>query len=162
MNVRLLLRRALPVALGAGIYQINLLVDTIIASLLPEGSISYLFFADRINQLPLGVVGVAVGTALLPLLSRQLRGGNDGAALHSQNRAVEFSLLLTLPAACALMIIAEPLVATLFQRGAFGTVQATARITARTPVHAAARKPRLGHHTNRFFHPAPVPAGKSR
>lgn len=129
-NVKLLLTRALPVALGAGVYQINLLIDTIIASLLPEGSISYLFYADRVNQLPLGVVGVAAGTALLPLLSRQLRAGDGGAALHSQNRAVEFSLLLTLPAAAALMIIAEPLVVTLFQRGAFAAPEARATAAA--------------------------------
>ena len=68
-DIRTLFRRALPVAVGAGIYQINLVIDTVIASLLPSGSISYLFYADRITQLPLGVVGVAVGTALLPLLS---------------------------------------------------------------------------------------------
>ncbi|MHA1597858.1 MAG: murein biosynthesis integral membrane protein MurJ [Alphaproteobacteria bacterium] len=129
-NVKLLLVRALPVALGAGIYQINLLIDTIIASLLPDGSISYLFFADRVNQLPLGVIGVAVGTALLPLLSRQIRGEDEAAASHSQNRAVEFSLLLTLPAAVALMVIAEPVVTVLFERGAFGEAEAMATAAA--------------------------------
>jgi putative peptidoglycan lipid II flippase len=129
-NVRLLFCRALPVALGAGVYQINLLIDTIIASFLPEGSISYLFFADRVNQLPLGVVGVAVGTALLPLLSRQIRAGDNAAAQNSQNRAVEFSILLTLPAACALFVMADPVVQVLFQRGAFGDVQASATAAA--------------------------------
>jgi len=129
-NVRLLVRRALPVALGAGIYQINLLIDTIIASFLPAGSISYLFFADRVNQLPLGVVGVAVGTALLPLLSRQIRAGDEVAAAHSQNRAVEFSWLLTLPAACALFVIAEPLIQVLFTRGEFGGAQSQATAAA--------------------------------
>ena len=129
-NVKLLLCRALPVALGAGVYQINLLVDTIIASFLPEGSISYLFFADRVNQLPLGVVGVAVGTALLPLLSRQIRAGDYGAAHNSQNRAVEFSIFLALPAACALFILADPVVTVLFQRGVFGDIQASATAAA--------------------------------
>jgi putative peptidoglycan lipid II flippase len=118
-HVRTLLRRALPVAVGAGLYQVNLLIDTVLASLLPSGSVSYLFYADRVNQLPLGVVGVAVGTALLPLLSRQVRAGHDVAASHSQNRALEFALLLTLPAAVALLVLAEPLVLVLFQRGAF-------------------------------------------
>jgi putative peptidoglycan lipid II flippase len=118
-DVRILYRRALPVALGAGIYQINLLVDTIIASLLPSGSISYLFYADRVNQLPLGVVGVAVGTALLPLLSRHVRSGDEQAARNSQNRALEFSLLLTVPAAVALFVIAQPVIVVLFERGAF-------------------------------------------
>jgi putative peptidoglycan lipid II flippase len=129
-NVKLLLCRTLPVALGAGVYQINLLVDTIIASFLPEGSISYLFFADRINQLPLGVVGVAVGTALLPLLSRQISAGDHVAAQNSQNRAVEFSILLTLPAACALFVMSDPVVKVLFQRGIFGDIQASATAAA--------------------------------
>ncbi|TCS64928.1 murein biosynthesis integral membrane protein MurJ [Varunaivibrio sulfuroxidans] len=125
-DVRLLARRIAPVAVGAGIYQLNLLVDTVIASLLPSGAISYLFYADRVNQLPLGVVGVAVGTALLPLLSRQIRAGHDGAARHAQNRAIEFALLLTLPAACALVALAHPVIVVLFERGAFGALQAQA------------------------------------
>jgi putative peptidoglycan lipid II flippase len=127
-GVRRLIRRILPVAVGAGIYQINLVIDMIIASLLPAGSISFLFFADRVTQLPLGIIGVAVGTALLPLLSRQLHAGEAAAAMNSQNRSLEFSLLLTLPAAMALIIIAGPAIAVLFGRGAFGAaeIQATA------------------------------------
>ncbi|MSO84387.1 MAG: murein biosynthesis integral membrane protein MurJ [Rhodospirillales bacterium] len=127
-KVRLLLRRALPVAVGAGAYQINLAIDMIVASFLPAGSISYLFYADRISQLPLGVVGVAVGTVLLPVLARQLRAGDVASAHASQNRAIEFALLLTLPAAFALVLVAEPVVATLFGRGVFGPaeIQATA------------------------------------
>ena len=127
-DVRKMLRRILPVAIGAGVYQVSLLIDTIIASLLPSGSISYLFFADRVNQLPLGIVGVAVGTALLPLMSRQIRGDDETAALASQNRAIEFTLLLTLPAAVALVVIAEPIISVLFERGAFDaeSVKATA------------------------------------
>ena len=129
-DVRLLFRRIVPVALGAGIYQVNLVIDMIIASLLPSGSISYLFFADRVTQLPLGVIGVAVGTVLLPMLSRQLRAGEDAATMHSQNRALEFSLLLTIPAAVALAIIAGPIIAALFQRGAFTAGQASATAAA--------------------------------
>lgn len=125
-NVRTLFRRALPVAVGAGVYQVSLVIDMVIASLLPSGSISYLFYADRVNQLPLGVVGIAVGTALLPLLSRQLRAGEDAAASHSQNRAIEFALLLTLPAAVALAVIAEPIIRVLFERGAFDAAATTA------------------------------------
>ena len=124
--VRTMLRRIVPVAIGAGVYQISLLIDTIIASLLPAGSISYLFFADRVNQLPMGVVGVAVGTALLPLLSRQVRNGDQAAANHSMNRALEFSLFLGLPAAAALIILAPPIVTVLFERGEFGPVQSAA------------------------------------
>ena len=119
-DVKRLLQRIAPVALGAGIYQVSLLIDTIIASLLVSGSISYLFYADRLVQLPLGVVGVAVGTALLPLLSRQIKAGDDAQAQDSQNRAVEFALLLTLPAAAALFIIPDTLISVLFERGEFG------------------------------------------
>jgi len=129
-KVRLMLKRALPVAIGAGIYQINLLIDTVIASFLPDGSISYLFFADRVTQLPLGVVGVAAGTALLPLLSKQIRADDGNAARHSQNRAVEFSLLLTLPAAGALLVMAGPVVQTLFERGDFDNAASLATAAA--------------------------------
>lgn len=125
-KVKTLLRRILPVALGAGVHQVSLVIDVIIASILPTGAVSYLYYADRVTQLPLGVVGVAVGTALLPLLSRHWREGAEGAALESQNRAMEFALLLTLPAAVALVIIADPLIAVLFQRGAFGASQTLA------------------------------------
>ncbi|MGH6662382.1 MAG: murein biosynthesis integral membrane protein MurJ [Rhodospirillales bacterium] len=140
-DVRVLLRRMLPVAVGAGVYQISLVIDTVIASLLPTGSISYLFYADRVNQLPLGVIGVAVGTALLPLLSRQVRAGDTEAALASQNRALELSFLLTLPAAAALVVIAEPVIRVLFERGAFGptetraTAQALAVFAAGLPAY---------------------------
>jgi putative peptidoglycan lipid II flippase len=121
-KVRELGRLMLPAVVGSGVAQINIAVDIIIASLLATGSISYLFFADRLTQLPLGVIGVAVGTALLPLLSRQLaRGDLDGAG-NSLNRAVETALVLALPAAAALMIAAEPVVRVLFERGAFDGV----------------------------------------
>lgn len=127
-DVKIMVQRIIPGAIGAGIYQVNLLVDMMIATLLPTGSISFLFYADRINQLPLGVVGVAVGTALLPMLSKQLRGGDDAAAMNSLNRALEFSLFLTLPAAIAYMVIADPIVSVLFERKEFTSMdsQATA------------------------------------
>ncbi|MDP6174059.1 MAG: lipid II flippase MurJ, partial [Rhodospirillales bacterium] len=125
-DMRLMIRRIVPGAIGAGIYQINLVVDMIIASFLPAGSISYLFFADRVTQLPLGIIGVGVGTALLPLMSRQLGAGNEGGARDSQNRALEFALFLSLPAAAALMVIAHPVIAILFERGAFTSVQTAA------------------------------------
>lgn len=118
-DIKTLYRRALPVAAGAGLYQLNLVVDTVIASLLPSGSIAYLFYADRVSQLPLGVVGVAAGTALLPMLSRHVQSGDEAAAHHSQNRALEVSLLLTVPAAMALFVIAEPVIVALFERGEF-------------------------------------------
>jgi putative peptidoglycan lipid II flippase len=118
-EVKVMLKRVVPGALGAGMYQVNLTVNTMIASDLANGAVSYLNYAERINQLPLGVVGVAIGTALLPLLSRRLRAGETEAAAESQNRAMELGLLLTLPAAAALMTIAHPIVAVLFERGSF-------------------------------------------
>ncbi|MEX0582207.1 MAG: murein biosynthesis integral membrane protein MurJ [Sneathiella sp.] len=118
-DIKRLFRLMLPGALGAGVMQINILVGTIIASFLATGSISYLYYADRVYQLPLGVIGIAVGTALLPMLSRQLRGGEEKTALNSMNRAVELSMLLTLPAAAALMIIPDEIVTVLFQHGEF-------------------------------------------
>lgn len=108
-----------PAVIGAGIYQVNVLIDMILASLLPEGTVSYLFYADRLNQLPLAVIGIAISTALLPLLSRQLARGETDQALDSQNRALEGALLLTLPAAAALATLPETIVSVLFQRGAF-------------------------------------------
>ena len=123
---RRFLRLIAPAALGAGVTQVNLLVDTMIATLLPTGAVSYLYYADRVNQLPLGIVGVAVGTALLPLMSRQIRAGSLDAAHANQNRAVEFSILLTLPAAVGFAVLSQPIIAVLFERGAFDAADATA------------------------------------
>ena len=125
-GVKRLLIIAAPAALGAGAAQVNLVIDIIIASLLPPGSVSFLYYADRVNQLPLGVVGVAVGTALLPLLSRQLRAGDAAEAVKSLNRAIEIALLLALPAAVALIVIAGPVIVVLFERGAFGPGESAA------------------------------------
>jgi len=125
-GVKRLLRLMIPGAISAGVVQINLVIDVILASLLPSGAISYLYYADRVNQLPLGVVGVAVGIALLPLLSRQLRAGDGAGAHDSQNRAIELALFLTVPAMAALIAIPQPIVTVLFQRGAFGAEAATA------------------------------------
>jgi putative peptidoglycan lipid II flippase len=118
-QIRVLLRRMLPGLIGAGVTQLNLAVDVIIASLLPAGTVSLLYYADRVQQLPLGVIGTAVGTALLPLLSRQVRGGEAEAALGTLNRAIEYALFLTLPAAVALIVSGWPVMGGLFGRGAF-------------------------------------------
>lgn len=118
-DVKTLLKRMLPVAFGAGIYQLNMLADTIIATLVSVGAVSWLYYADRVNQLPVGIVGVAVGIVLLPLLARQIRAGDEDGALANQNRAIEVCLLLTLPAALGIGVLAGPITATLFERGAF-------------------------------------------
>ena len=129
-EVRLLFRRIVPGAVGAGVYQVNLVINTMIASTVADGAVSYLNYADRVNQLPLGVVGIAIGTALLPLLSRQLRQGETEAAITSQNRAMEFGLVMTLPAALALMAMAVPVIQVLFQRGSFGPHETAATASA--------------------------------
>jgi putative peptidoglycan lipid II flippase len=108
-----------PVALASSIAQVNLMVDTMLASLLETGSISYLYYADRLNQLPLGIIGVGVGTALLPLLSRLYKSDQIAEARTQLNRALEFALLLSLPAAAALIAIAYPIIRVIYQHGAF-------------------------------------------
>lgn len=119
-KVRQLMRIAAPAAIGAGAVQFNLLISTAIAArYLPEGAISFLYYADRLNQLPLGLIGIGVGTAMLPALSRQLGSGNAGAAAHTQNRAIELVLLLTLPAAAALAVSAMPIIRALLEHGRF-------------------------------------------
>ncbi len=129
-KVRVLGQRILPVVFGASLYQINLLIGTVLASLVGDGAVSYLYYADRVTQLPLGVVGVAVGTALLPTLSRQLAANQSDAAMVSQNRGLEFALLLTLPAACALVVMPEIIIQVLFERGAFTAADARATAAA--------------------------------
>jgi putative peptidoglycan lipid II flippase len=119
-EIRRLFALIVPGAIGASAAQISALIDIFFASLLPTGAVSYLYYADRLSQLPLGVIGVAIGTALLPLLARQLRSGDTAAALRSQNLAIELALLLTLPASVALIVLAWPIIHTLFEHGAFG------------------------------------------
>ena len=109
-----------PAAVGQGAIQFNLLISTALAArLLPQGAVSYLYYADRLNQLPLGLIGIGIGTAILPSLSRQIGGGEPEAARHTQNRAIELALLLALPAAVALTVSAVPLVRGVFQHGVF-------------------------------------------
>jgi putative peptidoglycan lipid II flippase len=115
-----LARLMLPGAFGAGVIQINIVIGTMIASLLPTGAVASLNYADRLYQLPLGVIGTAIGTVLLPELSRRLRSGDVAGAAESQNRALESALFFTLPAAGALMTIAGPITMVLFEHGAFG------------------------------------------
>ncbi|MBX3455658.1 murein biosynthesis integral membrane protein MurJ [Ferrovibrio sp.] len=124
--VKRLFALILPAAIGAGAMQINLVIGVILASLLPVGAVSYLFYADRINQLTIGVVGVAISTVLLPALSALLARGDTVAAARQQNRALEFCLLISLPAAAALIIVPLPIMSVLFERGAFDAQAARA------------------------------------
>ena len=111
---------AAPAALAGGVVQINLLVGRQVASFF-DGAVAWLNYADRLYQLPLGVVGIAIGVVLLPDLSRRLRSRDEAGGKDAFNRACELSLALTIPAAVALMVIPMPLVSVLYERGAFGT-----------------------------------------
>jgi putative peptidoglycan lipid II flippase len=118
-DVKILLKRMVPGIIGGGVTQINLWINTVIATTM-AGAVSYLYYADRLVQFPLAIIGTAMGTALLPMLSRQIRGKKLDDAIATQNRALEIVMIFTIPAAIALIIIAEPLISVMFERGAFG------------------------------------------
>lgn len=117
-DVRHLVRLGIPGVISGGVTQINIAIGTVIASMQP-GAVSQLYYADRIYELPLAIVGIAVGIVLLPDVARQLRAGDRAGVLDSQNRSLEFALLLTIPAALALAVIPHDIVRVLFERGAF-------------------------------------------
>ncbi len=121
--VKRLMRLMIPGALAAGVIQVNMLIGIQFLSYLPSGAVSFFFFADRVNQLPLSLVGVAVSTALLPALSQQLELRKPEAALATQNRTLEFSFMLILPATLALFVLSEPMIGALFERGALAREQ---------------------------------------
>ncbi len=126
-DMRQLVMLGVPGIISGGIGQLNLTIGTMIATL-QAGAVSWLYYADRIYQLPLGVIGIAMGVVLLPDLARRLRADDLGGANWSQNRAIEFSMLLTVPAAMGLAVIPYDIIKVLFERGAFGAAdtQATA------------------------------------
>lgn len=112
---------ALPAVMTGGITQINIFIGTIIASS-AASAISYLYYADRLYQLPLGIIGIAVGTVLLPVLSAHLKNGRDVEAREAQEQSLLVSMLLSMPAATALIALSVPIVRVLFERGAFGPI----------------------------------------
>lgn len=116
---------AAPAMLAGGVVQVNLLVGRQVSSYYDQ-AVAWLYNADRLYQLPLGVVAIAIGIVLLPDLSRRLRNDDTGGARHSMNRAAEFALALTLPAAVALVVSAQPMVSVLFERGMFGPADTVA------------------------------------
>ena len=118
-NSKKFLSLLIPAIIGNGAYQLNLLIDMILASTLPDGSISYLYYADRVNQLPLGVLGIAISTALLPMLSLQIKEKNFQSAIKSISIAINFGLILSLPAAAGLFVLSNEVISFLFLRGAF-------------------------------------------
>jgi putative peptidoglycan lipid II flippase len=115
-----------PAIIGAGGVQLAIFADTLIASYLPTGALSALYYADRINQLPIGVVGIAVGTVLLPEMSRRLAAGDESGAASAQARGIQLALLMTIPCAAASIAIPDLIMRALFARGAFTAADAAA------------------------------------
>ena len=122
-EIKTLFKRIAPGVLGAGIYQINMVVDTILVSLVGTGAISWLYYANRLQQLPLGVVGAAISVAVLPILSRHISSNKTKEAIEVQNKAFEYGAILSIPAAFALITLATPIINILFQHGKFGSTE---------------------------------------
>ncbi len=118
-DTKVLLWRIFPATFGAGIYQLSQLADTFFATSLKQGSLTLLKMADRLNQMPLGIVGIALGTAILPTLSRHIASGDERGAAQLQGRAIELATLLTVPAAFALAVCAPAFVNAFFVGGKF-------------------------------------------
>ncbi|MBN1613852.1 MAG: murein biosynthesis integral membrane protein MurJ [Deltaproteobacteria bacterium] len=123
-GIRQMAALLIPTLIGSAVYQLNIFIGTILASLLPKGSVSYLYYADRVVELPLGVFAIAIGTATLPSFSAQVARGE----MEEFKRTISFSLRLilfiTIPATAALIVLRVPILSVLFQRGAFG-IQST-------------------------------------
>jgi len=124
-DVRAFFRALGPATLGSMGTQLALFADTIIATFLPAGALSALYYADRLNQLPIGVIGIAVGTVLLPEMSRHLTAGDDAAAASAQRRAFDFTLLLSIPFVAAFLTVPDIIVRTMFAHGAFTRADAS-------------------------------------
>jgi putative peptidoglycan lipid II flippase len=118
-DVRGFFRALGPATLGSMGTQIALFADTIIATFLPVGALSALYYADRLNQLPIGVIGIAIGTVLLPEMSRRMAAGDDVGAMAAQRRAFEFTLLFSVPFVAAFLIVPDVIMRAMFARGAF-------------------------------------------
>ena len=128
LPVKRVLKHMGPGTLGAGVMQVNIFIDLMLASFLPTGALSYLYYADRLNQLPLSVFGIAISTALLPMLSKQLKNGEVQSAEKTTSKAIDFALQLTMPATVGLVVMAHPIISLIYGHGKFTTeaIQATA------------------------------------
>jgi putative peptidoglycan lipid II flippase len=125
-DVRAFFRALGPATVGSMGTQVALFADTIIATFLPAGALSALYYADRLNQLPIGVIGIAIGTVLLPEMSRRLISGDHAGAMASQRRAFDFTLLFSVPFVAAFLTIPDVIMRAMFARGAFSKADAAA------------------------------------
>jgi putative peptidoglycan lipid II flippase len=125
-DVRRFFKALGPATVGSAGLQIALFADTIIASFLATGALSALYYADRLNQLPIGVIGIAAGTVLLPEMASRIASGDEAGARTSQNRAIELTLLLSAPCLVAFALVPERIMLGLFSRGAFTAADAAA------------------------------------
>src|ERR1700716_1146247 len=125
-DVRAFFRALGPATIGSMGTQVALFADTIIATFLPAGALSALYYADRLNQLPIGVIGIAIGTVLLPEMSRRLTSGDHAGAMASQRRAFDFTLLFSVPFVAAFLTVPEIITRAMFARGAFSKTDAAA------------------------------------
>jgi putative peptidoglycan lipid II flippase len=125
-DIRKFFRALGPATIGSAGVQLALFADTVIASFLATGALSALYYADRLNQLPIGAIGIAIGTVLLPDMARKIAAGDEPGASHAQNRAIELTLLLSVPCVVAFLIVPDLIMRALFQRGAFTASDANA------------------------------------
>ena len=126
VDVKRFLKRFAPATVGSAETQIALFADTIIASFLAAGALSALYYADRLNQLPIGVIGIAVGTVLLPEMANRIASGDERGARYAQNRAIEFTLVLSIPFFVAFLLVPDAIMRGMFNRGAFTEANAVA------------------------------------
>lgn len=117
-DIKKFFKKLMPAVIGGNVMQINLLIDSIFASMI-FGAVSYLYYADRINQLPLAMIGIAIGIALLPSMSRKIKDREFEGAIRLQNLALEVGLIIVVPATLALTCLSEPIIVALFERGKF-------------------------------------------
>jgi putative peptidoglycan lipid II flippase len=125
-DIRAFFRALGPATIGSMGTQVAMFADTIIATFLPAGALSALYYADRLNQLPIGVIGIAVGTVLLPEMARRISAGDQAGAMASQRRAFDFTLLLSVPFVAAFLAVPEAITRAMFARGAFSKADAAA------------------------------------
>ena len=118
-DVKRFFKALVPATIGSAGVQIALFADTIIASFLAAGALSALYYADRLNQLPIGVIGIAVGTVLLPEMASRIAAGDEAGARRAQNRAIELTLLLSVPCVVAFLLVPDLIMRALFMRGKF-------------------------------------------